>query len=178
MTSGRSVRFPPIADIHSHCCRRTPHCPEVVIPRTTQFIVVLMLCGLFGSQSRAGGTKEHQVTGESRKSAFRHAIDVWQDGRVDLIAEVVTPDYVGHTSAGDRDVNGLRQRVSEFHALYPDIKFTVEDQVAEGDRVTTRMTASGTSKATGKPVHLIGLNISRFVGGRIAEEWPVWEIVR
>jgi predicted ester cyclase len=149
------------------------------MPRATRFFVVLMLTGVLGTPSRAvGAGNEHEVTVDSRKTAFRHAIDVWQDGRVDLIAEVVTPDYVGHTSGGDRDVNGLRQRVSEFHALYPNIKFTVEDQVAEGDRVTTRMTASGTSKVTGKPFRLIGLNISRFVGNRIAEEWPVWEIVR
>ena len=115
---------------------------------------------------------------DSRKAAFRQALDIWQEGRVDRVDGVVTGDYVGHTSTGDRNIDGLRKRIVEFHALYPDIKFTVEDQLAEGDYITTRMTALGTSKATGRPVRLIGLNISRFVGNRIAEEWPVWEVVR
>lgn len=118
------------------------------------------------------------VTAQTRKAAFRRVVQIWQDGRSDLIGEAVTSDYIGHSSAGDRNIDGLRQRVSTFHALYPDVKFTIEDQLAEGDRIATRMTVVGTSKATGKTVHLIGLNISRFVGNRIAEEWPVWEVLQ
>ena len=118
------------------------------------------------------------VTAETRKAAFRDAVQIWQKGSADLIGDVVANGYVGHTSSGDRDIQGLRQRVSEFHSLYPDLKFTIEDQLADGDRIATRMTATGTSKATGNVVHLIGLNISRFVGNRIAEEWPVWEVVQ
>jgi predicted ester cyclase len=118
------------------------------------------------------------ASADTRKAAFRQALEIWQEGRADRVDAVVTANYVGHTSTGDRNIDGLRKRIVEFHALYPDIRFTVEDQLAEGDRVTTRMTAIGTSQATGKPVRLIGVNISRFVGNRIAEEWPVWEVVR
>lgn len=126
----------------------------------------------------AAKTDGMAVTSRTREAAFRRTAEIWEDGRVDLIGEIVTQDYVGHTSAGDRNIDGLRRRISEVHALYPDMKFTIEDQFAEGDRIATRMTAVGTSKATGKVVHLIGLNISRFVGNRIAEEWPVWEVVQ
>jgi predicted ester cyclase len=118
------------------------------------------------------------ITAQTREAVFRRTARIWEEGRVDLIGEIVTSDYVGHTSAGDRSIDGLRRRILEFHALYPDMKFTIEDQLADGDRIATRMTAVGTSKATGKVVHLIGLNISRFVGNRIAEEWPVWETVQ
>ena len=118
------------------------------------------------------------ITAQTREAVFRRTAQIWQEGRVDLIGEIVTSDYIGHTSAGDRNIDGLRQRILAFHALYPDMKFTIEDQLADGDRIVTRMTAVGTSKATGKVVHLIGLNISRFVGNRIAEEWPVWEQVQ
>lgn len=118
------------------------------------------------------------VSADTQKAAFRRAVEIWQEGRTDLIEGLVTNDYVGHTSIGDRNIDGLRARVTEFHALYPDIRFTIEDQIAEGDRIATRLSARGTSKATGKAVHLIGLNVSRFVGNRIAEEWPVWEIER
>lgn len=117
------------------------------------------------------------VSSDTKKAAFRRAVEIWQEGRADLIESMVTNDYVGHTSTGARSIAELRARVTEFHALYPDIRFTIEDQLAEGNRIATRMSAYGTSKTTGKPVHLIGLNVSRFVGNRIAEEWPVWEVV-
>lgn len=147
--------------------------------RTSLFAAFLILCCGSAAPSAVHAKSGQQVvSSETRKAAFRRAVQIWQDGRAELIGSVVTPDYVGHTSAGDRDINGLRQRISTFHALYPDIKFTVEDQLAEGDRIATRMTAVATAKATGNTVHLIGLNISRFVGNRIAEDWPVWEIVQ
>ncbi len=117
-------------------------------------------------------------TTEARKAAFRHFVRIWQDGRLDLIGDVVTSDYVGHSSSGDRNIDGLRRRISDFNELYPNLEFTIEDQIAEGDRVATRMTALGTAGSTGEVVHLAGLNISRFVGNRIAEEWPVWEVVQ
>ena len=141
---------------------------------------LLAVCCCYANPCVAVAAKGDKMTvnSETRKVAFRHAVQIWQDGRVDLVGSVVTPDYVGHTSSGDRDIEGLRQRVLDFHKLYPDIKFKIEEQLVEGDRVATRMTAVGTSKSTGKTVHLLGLNISRFVGNRIAEEWPVWETVQ
>ena len=147
--------------------------------QTSLLIVPLALC--FASACPAAAPTRGDkmaITAQTREAAFRRTARIWQEGRVDLIGEIVTSDYVGHTSAGDRNIDGLRQRILEFHALYPDMKFTIEDQLADGDRIATRMTAVGTSKATGKVVHLIGLNISRFVGNRIAEEWPVWESVQ
>lgn len=117
-------------------------------------------------------------TGEARKAVFRQAIEMWQNGRADLITALVTTDYIGHPTSGDRNADGLRKRMTEFHALYPDIKFAIQDQLVEGDRVATRMTAAGTSSATGQRVKLTGFNISRFVGNRIAEEWMLWETVR
>lgn len=148
--------------------------------RATLAISVCVLCSSVLAARPVVSLKEQTVVvnSESRKAAFRRAVEIWQEGRPDLIEALVTADYVGHTSGGDRDIDGLRKRISEFHALYADIRFKIEDQAAEGDRITTRLTAYGTSKASGRPVHLIGLNISRFVGNRIAEEWPIWEVVR
>ena len=148
--------------------------------RAVLVMTSLMLCSGFTMPNLARNVKGNQVavSADSQKAAFRRAVNIWQDGRAEQIETVVTHDYVGHTSQGDRSIDGLRTRITEFHALYPNIEFTIEDQLAEGDRIATRMTAFGTSKHTGQTVHLVGLNISRFVGNRIAEEWPVWETVR
>jgi hypothetical protein len=51
------------------------------------------------------------------------------------------------------------------------------DQVASGDRVASRLEASLTNTATKRPIRMMGMNISRFRDGKIAEEWVVWEFV-
>src|SRR4051812_44639609 len=104
---------------------------EALVSRATYLIaIVAVCCGLTSvSASTAAKDKKMLVTAETRKAAFRDAIQAWQQGRSDLIGDVVTKGYVGHASSGDRDIQGLRKRVSEFHALYPDVKFTIEDQL-------------------------------------------------
>ncbi len=109
------------------------------------------------------------------KEAFRSHLHIWATGDLSAFDRIIGPDYVGHVAAGERDSAGLRARIETFRSLYPDIVFTVEDQIAVGDKVVTRMTAHGTHQPTGKATTLIGMNISRIVDGRIAEEWAVWE---
>jgi ketosteroid isomerase-like protein len=107
---------------------------------------------------------------------FRDAVAIWESGDVAKLTQVVAPNYVGHVSGGDRDIAGLRARIAAFREQYMEAKFTIADQIASGDKVATRMTATAISRQNGKPVRLYGLNISRFSGGRIVEEWPVWEV--
>lgn len=114
---------------------------------------------------------------ESRKAVFRRAVEMYATGDLSALDDVMAPDYVGHVSAGDRDLEGFRQSVLYFHNLFvytPD-SFEVNDQFVEGDKVATRMTARVTARATGEPVTLIGINLSRIVDGKIVEEWNTWE---
>jgi len=87
----------------------------------------------------------------------------------------VASEYVGHVSTGDRDQQGLRQRIEAFHRLYADVVFHVEDQMVDGDKVVTRLSAEVTRRDTSKRAKLIGINISRVAHGKIAEEWATWE---
>ncbi len=112
---------------------------------------------------------------DMNKAAFRSHLRIWATGDLSALDEIINSDYVGHVAAGDRDRDGLIARIKAFRSLYPDIVFTVEDQIAVGDKVVTRMTAHGTYQPTGKTTTLIGINISRIVDGRIVEEWAVWE---
>lgn len=65
-----------------------------------------------------------------------------------------------------------------YRSAYPDTHFTVEDQIAEGDKVVTRWTGRGTHQGelmgvapTGNEVTVRGIEIDRIVGGRIEETW-------
>lgn len=70
---------------------------------------------------------------------------------------------------------------SQFNA-FPDGRYTIEDQVAEGDRVVVRWSFTGTQKGemlgiapTGKRVTMTGISIIRLVGGKIVEAWEEWD---
>ena len=118
-----------------------------------------------------------QDSPEAKKAVFRKLVDLYAAGDVSALDEVVAPDYVGHPSAGDRDLEGLRQSILYFHNLflYTKDSFRIEDQLVEGEKVVTRMTAHVQVRETGEPVTLLGINIARIVGGKLVEEWNTWE---
>ena len=120
---------------------------------------------------------EVSETPESRKAVFRRLVDIYATGDLAALDEFIAPNYVGHVSAGDRDLEGFRDSIKHFHNLfiYAKDSFQVEDQLAEGEKVATRMTARVQVRATGEHITLVGINVARIVGGRLVEEWNTWE---
>jgi steroid delta-isomerase-like uncharacterized protein len=77
----------------------------------------------------------------------------------------------------------LQRRVASFRSAYPDFKMTIEDQIAEGDRVVTRMSCQGTHlgtdqgvPATGIRVTFTGLAIDRIQDGKVVEMWFMGDV--
>jgi predicted ester cyclase len=86
------------------------------------------------------------------------------------IPDVYHPNFVDHVNAVEyRGHEGARRSVSLYLELFPDLRFVVDEQVSEGDRVTSRWTLHGTHR--GRSVTLHGIVISRFEDGRIIEDW-------
>lgn len=117
---------------------------------------------------------------EAKKAVFRRLVDVYARAAVDALEELVAPDYVGHTAAGDRDLAEFRSSIINFHAIfdYDENSFVVEDQFVEGDKVATRMTAHVRMRDTGEPATMLGINLAIIRGGRIHEEWNTWELLK
>jgi hypothetical protein len=113
--------------------------------------------------------------GSDPAAVCRRCIRMWEEGDLAPFDELIARDYAGHVASGTRDRDGLRERIREFHALFPDVDIAVEDQFVQGERVVTRMRASGTNSRTGARAELIGINISRVVNGKLLEEWATWE---
>jgi predicted ester cyclase len=103
-------------------------------------------------------------------------------------SEIFTPDYVNHQphSADHAPaIHGLEKWtdfITEFRRAFPDLHDTIEDQIAEGDRVVTRFTSAGTHKGEGmniplsnKKIRWSGIAIDRTANGRIAESWVIWD---
>ena len=102
----------------------------------------------------------------------------------DTLDEVYAPDVVWHQPEGD--IQGLEeaeQFVAMITIAFPDMSTTVEDVIAEGDKVVTRVTIRGTHQGeveeygppTGKQVELEGITIHRFEDGKIVEEWEAYD---
>lgn len=97
----------------------------------------------------------------------------------------VSPTYVGHDLAEAESrpgPTGLRVHLERLVQAFPDGRVTVDDQLAEGDTVTSRWTFRGTQTgelagiaATGKQVTVAGITVSRIDGDVVAEEWTSWD---
>ena len=114
---------------------------------------------------------------KSMKAVFRRLVDLYALADLSALDQLIAPNYVGHTSTGDRDLEGFRQSILYFHKLfiYAADSFRIEDQLVDGEKVVTRMTANVHMRETGEPITLLGINIARVVDGRLVEEWNTWE---
>jgi len=118
---------------------------------------------------------------EENKALFRRFVEeVWQDGNVDAIDKYYAAHYVDHNAPPGMPPG--REGVKAFAAMlasaFSDAVVTVEDQIAEGDRVVTRWSAKNTHTgeflgipATGKQVTVTGITLGRIAGGKLVEEW-------
>jgi steroid delta-isomerase-like uncharacterized protein len=101
----------------------------------------------------------------------------------DAIDELYTPNFVWHEP--DEDIQGpeeARQFLGMYLSAFPDMRVSVEDEIAEGDKVVTRWTIRGTHRGelmgiapTDEQVEIKGITIHRIEGGRIAEEWERYD---
>jgi hypothetical protein len=91
---------------------------------------------------------------------------VWNEGRLELIDELVAADYIGRFPSIDGGVHGpegVRRLVSRGRDAYPDLYVKIEDQIAEDDRVATRWRATTPS---GDTQCYAGISIIRLLAGK------------
>lgn len=120
-------------------------------------------------------------------TARRFFEEVFSEGKLDLVDELVAPDYVGHPSGPEAPVHGpagVKEYVGHLRTGVPDLTVIVEDQLADADRVATRWTARGTHDgelmgidATGRTATVSGITIQRIRDGQIAEGWTNWDML-
>lgn len=121
---------------------------------------------------------------ENKALSRRLIEDVWNKGNLTVIDELTADNYVSHDPSAPeiRGRDGFKQLISMYRTAFPDIRFSIEDQIAEGDKVMTRWSARGTHKGalmgsppTGKQATVTGITITRIVGGKAVEAWTNWD---
>lgn len=120
---------------------------------------------------------------QNKATARRWFLDIITNGQIQVADEIYASNHVIHDphappGGWPNGPAGLKMVVGPFREGVPDLKVTIEDQIAEGDRVATRWSAVGTHRGpllglapTGKVVRVTGVNVGRFVDGKIAESW-------
>ena len=124
---------------------------------------------------------------EENKALVRRCYDeVWNKGDVSVLKEIYASDCVSNFTpsikATFRGPEEYKQAVNIFRSAFPDLHFTIEDLIAEGDKVVYHWTARGTNDGeymgnapTGKSVTQTGITIFRCAGGKIVEELAIWD---
>jgi steroid delta-isomerase-like uncharacterized protein len=134
------------------------------------------------AESSAGGAGEAQPSYTETNSvvARRFGEEVWGRGDVQAADEVLAEDFIEHNPAPGQGPGreGHKQVLKVWRAAFPDLTISVDDLVADGDRVALRWTAHATHRgelmgmpATGRRLTLTGIDILRIVDGRIVERW-------
>ncbi|MFP5405058.1 MAG: ester cyclase [Gammaproteobacteria bacterium] len=121
---------------------------------------------------------------DQNKALSRKAIELWSSGDTTIVDQLFAADYVNHQHNHPnspqvvRGIQAWEKFVTEFHEAFPDFLDTIEDQVAEGDKVATRFTSRGTQKGeimgiapTDRQASWTGITIDRIENGKIAETW-------
>lgn len=117
-------------------------------------------------------------TDDDKRLVRQYYEEIVSTGAIDEIERFVSPDYV---EVHDNEkhpigVDGAKEHIRGVRSTYPDLRLTVEQQIAEGEWVVSRVTMRGTHEGewlgirpTGKPIQVTAVNIDRVVDGRIVE---------
>ena len=141
--------------------------------------ICLIVLGLVCPGCRPSSTAQL----EENKAIVRRLSEAADKGDWATFSELLAPDYVSHgLGRGPLTREELVESYRMFLVTFADMHATIEDVIAEGDKVVTRYTVRCTHKgefqgipATGKELAWTGISIVRIAGGKIVEEWEEYD---
>jgi steroid delta-isomerase-like uncharacterized protein len=140
----------------------------------------LFAARVFTPEERRTMSSEHKS-----KTIVRRFVEESWNGKSDVVDELIARNYVGHDPANPEPLRGpedVKTFISTYRTAFPDLRVTIEDQLAQEDLVATRWTSNGTHKGelmgiepTGKQVTVSGVTMSRLADGKVVEEFYNWD---
>ena len=106
--------------------------------------------------------------------------EIFNKGNLDLIPEIVSPDYVNHQANGQdiKGVDGFRQMVVTMRTAMPDLHYTIDDTITEGDKAASRCTLTGTYsgkigdiEVKDKKINITQAIFARVENDKVIEGW-------
>jgi steroid delta-isomerase-like uncharacterized protein len=122
---------------------------------------------------------EEEMSEQNKTLARRWFEDLFSGGNLDAANEILSAEFVDHlTHEEERGLEELKHYVTIYRTAFPDIQDTLEQIVAEGDKVVIRWTSRGTHQGefmgvapTGRLVTFTGMRLFRIAENKIAESW-------
>ena len=126
---------------------------------------------------------------ENKKKVRRFMEEAFGQDKPELLEDLLDPDFVRYDpyiEAGEvRGVQTVKENIVWFHNVFPDLTCTIEDQVAEGEKVVSRYTIRGTHQgeeffgvaATGERMEMSGIQIDWLRGGKVVEERAEFDLL-
>ncbi len=122
---------------------------------------------------------------EANKALILRVYELSTQKDVVKLFELYDPGYIEHLRDVDQSLDQLKAGIPVFFSAFPDLTFTVEDMVAEGDKVAYRVTITGTHTGgpymgvapSGKKIEMRNTSIKRIANGRLAESWGTLDTV-
>jgi steroid delta-isomerase-like uncharacterized protein len=119
----------------------------------------------------------------NRRLIQRYFKEVWNEGRLDVLDELLTPDYINHSPGVPNPRPGpadLKPIVASMRAGIPDLHYTILDLVVAEDKVTAFVRMTGTHRGdffgippTGRSIDVRQMQIEWIRGGRICQHWRI-----
>ena len=144
--------------------------------------LVFLLCFTFSCQYGEEGITEEEV------QAFTDGVlEMWNEAKIAMADEVYAPEIVRHDCGIPEDIVGLenvKNHLKNFFNAFPDLKITVDETIAEVDKMAQYWTFTGTNTGsmgdmprTGKNVRISGVSIVHMVNGKAVEIWDFYNVL-
>ena len=116
---------------------------------------------------------------ENKENIRRHVDEIWHKGNLEVVDELIAPNYIVHSEGDDiTGIDGFKQMATSQRTAVPDLHFTIDNMIAEGEYVSVQYTSTGTFtnkvgdiEPTGKKMMQKQAIIYRFEGGKQVEVW-------
>ncbi|MGA9670533.1 MAG: ester cyclase [Terracidiphilus sp.] len=110
---------------------------------------------------------------QMKEQVRRHFEDFVNNRKAEVIRVNMTEDFFDHDGPSGKPtgVQGDEEMMRAMYAIFPDLQITIEEMVAEGDKVVCRNRWQGTNSKTGRVIEFHGFVEWRFEGNKIAERW-------
>jgi steroid delta-isomerase-like uncharacterized protein len=120
---------------------------------------------------------------EKNKALVRRLYDLLNKKELDAAYEYFSSGFIFHSPAGELSLTEMKQVDTHFYGAFPDMSVTIEDMIAEEDKVSVRVTYRGTHRGefvgiapTGKKIDITNANTLKIAGGKFVEGWNVMDI--
>jgi steroid delta-isomerase-like uncharacterized protein len=151
-----------------------------LIKKITLISALALLCFVFGCQQQSSEV----ITDEEVQLLNERLTAIWNEGRMELVEELYTPEVIRHACDQPEDVVGLENLKNYFifnRTAFPDLNLTIDKTIVKDSDIIWHWTITGTNTGpirdvppTGKRGQFSGISMGRLVDGKLAEVWDYY----